>query len=207
MGIVKVERDPAEVRYNRIARFYDFFLYFGEKLSFSRYRKDILHNVKGKILEVGVGTGKSFESYPPKMDIVAVDISNEMLRRTIKRAKYYGGRVELRREDVQHLPFEKESFDTVFTSWVFCSVTDPVKGLKEIYRVLKKGGQLLMLEHVRSKNSVLGHFMDAFNIIAVWLGGENINRDTVRNVKNAGFKVIKEKNLLSGIVKAIVAVK
>jgi len=154
MRIVKVERDPSEVRYNRNAKFYDFFYYFGEKLYFSRYRRDILRDVKGKTLEVGIGTGKSFKLYPPNMDIVAIDISGEMLRRAVKRAKLYKGKVELRREDVQHLSFEKEKFDTVFASWVFCSVTDPVKGLREILRVLKKGGQLLMLEHVRSRNPV-----------------------------------------------------
>lgn len=158
MRMVKFERDQAKVRYNRIARFYDFLNYIGEKLYFSKYRKDILHSVKGKVLEVGVGTGKSFELYPPNMDIVAVDISDEMLRRAVKRAKGYKGTLELRKEDVQHLSFENGRFDTVFTSWVFCSVTDPIKGLSEIHRVLKKGGQFLMLD-VRSKNSVLGRLM------------------------------------------------
>jgi len=207
MDIVKVEKDPAETLYNRNARFYDFFNYVGEKLYFSKCRKEILHTAKGKILEVGVGTGKSFDSYPPDMDIVAVDISDKMLEVAVKRAKYYKGKVELRREDVQHLSFKKKRFDTVFTSCVFCSVTNSVKGLREIHRMLKRGGQLLMLEHVRSKNSVLSRLMDAFNPVAVRLGGENINRDTVKNVKNAGFKVVKEKNLVFDVVKVIVAVK
>ncbi|MEM2941784.1 MAG: methyltransferase domain-containing protein [Thermoproteota archaeon] len=204
---VNVERDPAELRFNRNAKFYDPINYILEKIYFYRYRKHILRNVKGKILEVGVGTGKSFESYPPSMEITAVDISDEMLRRAFKRAQYYKGIVELRREDVQNLSFEEERFDTVFVSFVFCSVTNPIKGLNEIHRVLKEGGQLLMLEHVKSKNPIVGRLMDAFNPIAVRLGGENINRDTVRNVKNAGFKIVKEKNLFYDILKEIIALK
>ncbi|MEM4727187.1 MAG: hypothetical protein QXD04_02900 [Candidatus Bathyarchaeia archaeon] len=64
-----------------------------------------------------------------------------------------------------------------------------------------------MLEHVKSKNPIVGRLMDAFNPIAVRLGGENINRDTVRNVKNAGFKIVKEKNLFYDILKEIIALK
>ncbi|MBO3842717.1 MAG: methyltransferase domain-containing protein [Candidatus Brockarchaeota archaeon] len=204
---VNLERDLAELRYNRIAKLYDLINYFWEKLYFDRFRKDILRNVKGKILEVGVGTGKSFESYPPNKDITAIDISDEMLKRAFNRAQHYKGRVVLRREDVQHLSFEEEKFDTVVAFCVFCSVTDPIKGLNEIHRVLKEGGQLLMLEHVRSKNPVLGRLMDVFNPIIVRLGGENINRDTVRNIKNVGFKIVKEKNLIYDVLKEIICVK
>jgi ubiquinone/menaquinone biosynthesis C-methylase UbiE len=119
----------------------------------------------------------------------------------------YRGSIKLRLEDVQRLSFRDETFDTVFTSWVFCSVTDPVKGLTELRRVLKKGGQLLMLEHVRSKGKRLGYLMDKINPLIARYGVDNISRDTVETLRLVGFKVKQERNLAHDVVKLIVAVK
>jgi len=199
-------KDSAEVRFDRVARFYDAFNFFMERFA-SKHRKELLSQTKGRILEVGVGTGSSFRDYPLSKHIVAVDISKEMLRRAEEKLRDYSGKVELRREDVQNLSFKDEAFDTVFTSWVFCSVTDPLKGLSEVRRVLKKDGQLLMLEHVRSKNGVLGYLMDKLNPLVAKLGVDNINRDTVENLRKTGFKIQQEKNLAYDVVKAIVATK
>lgn len=201
-----MEADAVAVRYNRVARFYDALSVFVEWFV-SKQRKEILHQAGGNILEVGVGTGSSFKDYPPGKRILAVDISREMLRRAREKLKNYSGTVKLRREDVQNLPFEDETFDTVFSSLVFCSVQDPVRGLTELRRVLKKGGGLLMLEHVRSRGKTLGSLMDKLNPFVAKYGVDNINRDTVDNLRKAGFKVLQEKNLVYDVVKAIVAVK
>lgn len=202
----KLEEDAVAARYNRVARFYDALNALVEWFV-SKQRKEILHQAKGTILEVGVGTGSSFKDYPPDKQIFAVDISQEMLRRAHEKLKNYSGTVQLRLEDVQNLPFKDETFDTVFSSLVFCSVLDPVKGLSELHRVLKKGGQLLMLEHVRSESKTLGNLMDRLNPFVAKYGVDNINRDTVENLRKAGFKVLLEKNLVYDVVKAIVAVK
>lgn len=201
-----MKKDSAEIRFDRVARFYDAFNFFMERFA-SKHRKEILRQARGNILEVGVGTGSSFKDYPPNKQIIAVDVSKEMLRRAEGKLRNYNGKVELRREDVQNLSFKDETFDTIFTSWVFCSVTDPVKGLTEVRRVLKKDGQLLMLEHVRSRNNMLGYMMDKINPIVAMLGVDNINRDTVENLRKAGFRVKRERNLAYDVVKAIVAVK
>jgi len=192
------------VRFDRVARFYDTFNFIMERFA-SKHRKEILRQARGNILEVGVGTGSSFKDYPPDEQIVAVDISQEMLRRAEEKLKNFNGKVELRREDVQNLSFKDESFDTVFTSWVFCSVSEPVKGLTEVRRVLKKDGVLLMLEHVKSKNRILGFLMDRLNPLVARVGVDNINRDTVANLRKAGFKVLKERNIAYDVVKVIVA--
>jgi len=201
---VKFREDPSEVRFDRVARFYDTFNFIMERFA-SKHRKEILRQARGNILEVGVGTGSSFKDYPPDEQIVAVDISQEMLRRAEEKLKNFNGKVELRREDVQNLSFKDESFDTVFTSWVFCSVSEPVKGLTEVRRVLKKDGVLLMLEHVKSKNRILGFLMDRLNPLVARVGVDNINRDTVANLRKAGFKVLKERNIAYDVVKVIVA--
>lgn len=206
MPNVTWERDSVEARYDRITRFYDALNFFVEWFA-SKRRKEILRYAKGNILEVGVGTGNSFKDYPPNRRIVAVDISQEMLRRARNKLKNYNGNIKLRREDTQNLSFKDETFDTIFASWVFCSVADPIKGLSELRRVLKKDGQLLMLEHVRSRGKTLGYLMNKLNPLIAEHGVDNINRDTVENLRKAGFKVRQERNLAYDVVKAIVAVK
>ena len=189
-----------------VDRFYDT-LYFIVEAFTSRHRRELLRRARGRILEFGVGTGSSFKDYPPREQIVGVDISQEMLRRAEQKRNNYDGKIELRKEDVQNLSFKDEAFDTVFSSWVFCSVADPVKGLGEVRRVLKKGGQLLMLEHVRSKNKMLGYLMDKLNPLVSRLGVGNINRNTVQYLRQAGFKIEQEINIAYDVVKAIAASK
>jgi len=202
----KLDRDPAEIRYDRVARMYDAFNFFIEWFV-SKHRKELLRQARGNVLEVGVGTGSSFKDYPLGKSILAVDISREMLSLAKRKRNNYNGNVKLRREDVQNLSFQDETFDTIFTSMVFCSVTDPLKGLTELRRVLRKDGELLMLEHVKSKSKMLGYLMDKLNPLIAKYGVDNINRDTVENLRKAGFKVKQERNLAHDVVKAIVAVK
>jgi len=206
MAAVASQSDAVEARYDRVARFYDCTNILMESF-FSKHRKQLLCRARGHVLEVGVGTGNSFKDYPPGKQLTAVDISHEMFRRAKDKVKNFNGNVELRRENVERLPFRDEAFATIFTSCVFCSVNDPIKGLKELRRVLKKDGELLMLEHVRSKGRVLGYLMDKLNPLVTRYGVDNINRDTEENLRKAGFKIEQERNLAYDIVKAIVAVK
>ncbi len=203
---VNAEMRRIEAHIDGIARFYDTFNVLGEWF-FSKQRKEILRLAQGNVLEVGVGTGNSFKDYPSGKSIEAIDISREMLRRASEKARNYSGKIELRQEDVHQLPFKSETFDTVFTSLVFCTVADPIRGLREIRRVLRKGGKLLMLEHVRSKNEIIGQVMDRVNPFVARYGIDNINRDTVGNLRKAGFKILQDKNVAYDIVKTIVAVK
>lgn len=196
----------AKASFDRVARFYDSFYFIVERFT-SIHRRELLRRARGKILEIGLGTGSSFSDYPPRQQIMGVDTSQEMLRRAEQKRSNYKGKIELRKEDVQNLSFKDEAFDTVFSSWVFCSVTDPAKGLREVHRVLKKGGQLIMLEHVRSKNKMLGYLMDKLNPLASRLGVGNINRDTVQHLRQAGFKIEEKRNIAYDVVKAIVASK
>ncbi len=130
-----------------------------------------------------------------------------MLAKAVKKAQRLGKSVELEVMDAQDMRFPDETFDTVVTTCVFCSDPDPVKGLSEIRRVLKPGGRLFMYEHVLSKNRVLAFLMNAMNPIFSRLFGPNINRGTVENVKKAGLRVLKEKNIQYDIFKRIDAVK
>jgi ubiquinone/menaquinone biosynthesis C-methylase UbiE len=129
-----------------------------------------------------------------------------MLERAAKKADAYQGTIELRLLDVCELPFTDASFDTVVTVCTFCSVPRPVVGLRELYRVLKPGGQLLMFEHVRSKIGPFGIFLDFMTLLSRRVGPD-LNRDTVGNVQKAGFRLRREENVYLDIVKIIEAVK
>ena len=88
--------------------------------------------------------------------------------------------------DVRNLEFPNTTFDTVVATWVFCSVPDAVLGLREVRRVTKPGGQVLLLQHVRSESPLFGRLMDLLNPLVVRMMGSNINRRTVEDVRQAG---------------------
>lgn len=191
-------------RYDRVARLYDIFEQPMEAMSLKKWREEITKDLKGKVLEVGVGTGKNIPYYPENIDITAIDFSQKMLSKAREKAKELNKEVELIYMDAQAMEFRDNTFDTVFTTCVFCSVPDPVKGLKEIRRVCKPGGKIIMIEHVRSERKVLGLIMDIFNPITVNLWGANINRRTVQNVQKAGFSKVEVIDLKGDIVKKII---
>lgn len=191
-------------RYDRVSRFYDFFEQPMELMALKRYRQEILKNVTGKVLEVGVGTGKNIPYYPEGITITAIDFSSRMLERARDKAVKLYRSIDFHLMDAQNMDFPDNTFDYVFTTCVFCSVPDPVQGLKEIRRVCKPDGMIIMLEHVRSEKKVIGAFMDLINPVIVNLYGANINRRTVDNIKAAGFINVEETDLMGDVVKKIV---
>ena len=161
----------------------------------------------GRVLEVGVGTGRNLPYHPPESDVVAIDISAKLLAKAARKARKSSQAVELGLMDAQRLAFGDGSFDSAAATFVFCSVPDPLVGLAEVRRVLKPGGRFLLLEHVRLKNRILGWFMDRLNPVWVRLSGANINRDTVGNVAKAGFEIVAVDSHMGGLVKLIEARK
>lgn len=190
-------------RYNRIAGMYDL-MESPMEIMLSKWRKKILKDASGKILEVGIGTGKNIPYYPENVDLTGIDFSEKMIKKASEKTGPYQN-IRLMEMDAQQMQFDDNSFDTVITSCVFCSVPDPVQGLKEIGRVCKRGGKILMLEHVRSHKKLVGTLMDVFNFIPLHVYGANINRETYQNLLNAGFKpeYIEVENLWLDIVKQI----
>jgi len=198
--------ETARRRYDRVARTYDIEQALPERLGFGRLRRRLWSRVgAGEILEIGVGTGLNFRHYPPGRRVTAIDLSPEMLRRADARARREHADVDLRLMDVQKMGFADQSFDWVVGSFVFCSVPEPVVGLVEALRVLKPGGRVLLLEHVRSSNPALGRLMDLLNPIVVRISGANINRRTVENVTRAGLEIVQDESHLGGIVRIIEA--
>lgn len=195
-----------EKRYSRIAPFYDLSEFIVEEIYFKKWREKILGNLKGvKILEVGAGTGKNFPYYPADKEVTAIDISLPMLRRAENRIRSSKAVINLAIMDAENLALPDNSFDAIITTYVFCSVPDPVRGLKELKRVCRPDGKIYFLEHVLSTKLFMKTFMNWLNPLTVSLFGFNINRRTVDNIKKAGLTIIEEKNLRSDIFKFIIA--
>ncbi|HLF97427.1 MAG TPA: class I SAM-dependent methyltransferase [Methylococcaceae bacterium] len=185
-------------RYDRIAFCFDALEALMER-RFRPWRHALWARVPpGRVLEIGVGTGKNLPHYPPGAAVTAVDLSAGMLWRALKRKEQLGAEVSLSQMDAQQLAFPDGSFDAVVGTFVFCSVPDPVAGLRELKRVLKPGGRIFLLEHVRSEQPVLGWCMDRLNPLVVRLVGANINRRTVENCRQAGLLLDSVEELTPG---------
>ena len=194
----------AQRRYNRQAAFFDLSEVPVEPL-FGRWRRRLWGTIPAgsRVLEIGVGTGKNMRWYPPDVSVVAVDFSPRMLGRAIRRARKGRVYVQLALMDAQALSLADASFDVVVATFVFCSVPDPELGLREVRRVLRPDGRILLLEHVRSRLPILGRLMDWLNPLSLRLQGYNINRDTVGNVEKAGLSARRVDNLFLDIFKLI----
>ncbi len=173
---------------------------------FSARRQKLWSLVQGpRVLEVGVGTGKNMPLWPRAVEVTAIDLTPGMLAIARQRAATLNLKADLRLGDVQALEFPDASFDTAVATCVFCSVPDPVLGLRELKRVVRPGGQLILLEHMRSPNAFIGKAMDMLNPVVVRMMGANINRRTVENVQAAGWSIEQADEGLGGIIKLIVA--
>jgi len=198
---------PAK-KYDRFSKIYDLFESPIEMRAFSKYRKKALSLAKGKVLGIGVGTGKNLPYYPEGVEVIGIDFSRGMLEKAEKRKKELGlENVKLLYMDAQNMEFDDNTFDTVVSTFVFCTVPDPIKGLKEAYRVLKPGGTAIFLEHMKSNSRLLNIPLYLMEPFIKTLLGTSMLRETQKNIEKAGFKIEKVENLFFNIVRLIIATK
>lgn len=187
------------------ARLYDVFE--ASDLRRGPAKAKLFRAVTDRTLFLAIGTGLDIRHLPSAgAAITGLDISGEMLRRCKNRCGPNSGNLNLVQADAESLPFSSDVFDTAATSCTMCSVPHPLRALREIYRVLRPGGRLLMFEHVRSKEPILGIALDLMTLFTRG-GGTEMNRDTLANIAIAGFQVVKVESVFLDIILAIHATK
>ncbi|MBI4536648.1 MAG: methyltransferase domain-containing protein [candidate division NC10 bacterium] len=196
----------ARRRWDRKARLYDLLTAPAERMmGLARGRGWVFERLpKGRVLEVGAGTGKNLSLHPARAVVVATDLSEGMLARAKQKAAGSSRNVRFVVTDAEHLAFRDGVFDAAVATCVFCSVPDPVRGLKEVRRVIQPGGSVILLEHMRPQG-VLGRVFDLLDPIVSRLMGPHINRRTLENVRRAGLTPEEERNVFSDWVKVVVA--
>jgi ubiquinone/menaquinone biosynthesis C-methylase UbiE len=155
-------------------------------------RREVLAGARGRVLEIGAGTGLNLDLYPHEgLDsLVVTEPDPHMFKQLRERAAKVCAGAELVQAGGEDLPFDDDSFDTVTVTLVLCTVPDQPATLREIRRVLKPGGQLLFLEHVRSNHPDLAKWQDRLEKPWRFLGdGCHCNRDTEAGLKAAGFEL------------------
>ncbi len=193
-------------RWNRKARFYDRLTAPMEHMmGLDEGRAWVFERpLGGRVLEVGAGTGKNLRYYPEGARVIATDLSFGMLARAMEKSGDRRAPVQFVVSDAEDLAFKDGAFDKVVVTCVFCSVPDPVRGLREVRRVLRPGGEVVLLEHMRP-GGVLGRLFDLLDPIMSRLMGPHINRRTLDNVRKAGLRPVEERNVFSNWIKVIVA--
>jgi ubiquinone/menaquinone biosynthesis C-methylase UbiE len=168
---------------------YDVLMGLAEATGLRRWRVWLVAGARGRTLDVGCGTGRNLPLYGAGAAPVGLDPSDDVLKMAKRRAPA----VPLVRGSAEALPFKDSAFDTVVSGLVFCTVPDPSKGLAEVRRVLRKDGELRMLEHVRSTSRIGARWQDfvqpAWTVI---MGGCHPNRDTEATVMASGFEILPD---------------
>ena len=196
--------------FDALASGYDLFMWPLERALFARLRQRAFRTFRPSafprlLLEVGVGTGVNLPFYPASSRVVAVDASAEML--AVARRRRTRAVVKLSQTDVHHLAFCDATFDGVVGSFLLCNVTDPPIVLQEVRRVLRPGGRLLLLEHVRGVHPWVARLTDLLDLPwHAWSRSCHLNRETEATVASAGFTITRNERYALGVVQLIEAV-
>lgn len=168
-------------------------------------RRKLFAQASGDILDVGCGYGMNFLYLTHASSITGVDFSSVMLERARQTVRGIGIQVDLREGDAEALPFPDNNFDTVISTLSTCSFFDPIKALREMRRVCKPSGKILLIEHGRSSWEWLGRYQDRHVLEQIELGGCRWNQEPQQVVKEAGLKIQRSQRNLFGIFHTMVA--
>lgn len=192
-------------RYDRVAPHYDRRLRFFERTVFASGRRWVCSRASGDVLEIAIGTGLNLPHYPDEVRLVGIDLSPEMLALARRRADQLGRDVDLRPADAQTLPFPDRSFDTVVATLSLCTIPDERAAIAEARRVLRPGGRLLLLEHVRSTNPAVRLGQAVIEQLTLRLEGDHQLREPHRHVLAEGFTIETRERSKWGIVERLAA--
>lgn len=193
--------------WDKTAPGYDRQIGFFERIWFVGGREWLGARVRGRVLEVAVGTGRSLPHYPADISVTGIELSPAMLAIARQRAADLGRDVTLREADAEHLPFDDASFDTVVCALALCTIPSPVAALGEMRRVLAPGGRLLLFDHIGSTWPPVYAVQWLLERVSIRAAGEHFTRRQLPLVTAAGFQIEETERLKAGTVERIHAVK
>jgi ubiquinone/menaquinone biosynthesis C-methylase UbiE len=194
-------------RYERIAPFYDLLDLPFELALYRHIRPLLFEGLLGRLLEVGVGTGRNFAFYPAGSHVAGVDISPAMLARAKRRVHRSAASIELQEMDAAALGFPENSFDAAVASFLFCVLDDPgrVPALRELARVVKPGGIIRLLNYVRPRSSVRWAIAKLWKPYASWAFAASFDRQTEEAITAAGLQLQDSRFVVSDFIKLMTA--
>jgi SAM-dependent methyltransferase len=181
---------PLQKQYPR-AEFAELMMSRADAQGFADVRRELVGDLTGRILDIGCGTGRMFEYYGPDAQVDGIEPEEDFLGLATAKAASYGGRIRAAAGDGMRLPFPDGSFDAVVFGLVLCSVPSMEQVVSEALRVLRVGGQLRALEHVRSEDAVAGFLMNMTDPLWLRLNkqGCHWNRNPLGAIAKAGFRI------------------
>ena len=202
-----IPRTTEEVRqaYDENASIYALFEPIAEYLGLRRLRRRLLQQARGEVLEVAVGTGANLPHYPADCRITAVDVSEAMLGRAEKRAQKLKLNAEFHQTDAEDLDFPTDHFDTVTSTMTLCTFINPASALREMSRVCKPDGKILLMEHGRSSTEWIARWQDRREHQHAKQVGCHWNREPLEIATEAGLDVMRTQRHFFGIFHEIVA--
>src|SRR5690349_13739406 len=176
---------------NRFFAFtYDRFSKGSENAGLAEMRSNLIAGASGDVLEIGGGTGANLDYYGAGVQSLTVtEPEPPMLKRLKRKAREQNSRATVLRAPAEDLPFEDASFDTVVSTLVLCGVDDQPRVVRELRRVLRPGGRLIFIEHVRSHDPRVAKMQDRMNPVNRFLVLCDCNRPTLDTIRSAGFEV------------------
>jgi ubiquinone/menaquinone biosynthesis C-methylase UbiE len=192
--------DKKSRNYDREMKFFDRHL-FGDSRSWA------CGQATGNVLEVAVGTGLNLDAYPQDITLTGIDWSDAMLDIARSRSTELGRTATLQQADAHQLPFDDVSFDTVVCTFGLCAIPDHTKAIREMTRVLRPGGRLILVDHIESTSRVARGVQRLLEVFTVPLGGEHFLRRPLNQVRAAGFDIERAQRFKLGLVERLVARK
>jgi ubiquinone/menaquinone biosynthesis C-methylase UbiE len=194
--------------YAREARKYDLEMDFWERRLFGpEHRSWACSRAVGDTLEVAIGTALNLPYYPPGVRLTGIDLTPEMLASAATRAQSIGRDIDLREADAHDLPFTDASFDTVISTYAMCSVRDEVQVIAEMKRVLRPGGRLILVDHIRSSVKPLYWLQRVYEFVPSRTKGEYMTRRPLLHVIAAGLEIEACDRLRAGVIERLLALK
>jgi ubiquinone/menaquinone biosynthesis C-methylase UbiE len=191
----ELDASPPSAAWLRVmALVYDPFVWLGELAGMRRRRNTLLRGARGRVVEIGAGTGLNIAHYPDEIaELALIEPEPAMRRRLARRLQRHARVARILDAPGERLPLPDASVDTVVSTLVLCTVDDPERALREIARVLRPDGQLLFIEHVRASSRFLAACQDS--MLQPWrrfAGGCRCNRPTGELMRACGFAVAAE---------------